>query len=127
MLGKAGRKALTKYWGMRPEEIAEREGIEIQESDNMPGRFDDVIVSGTIFLPRGLLTPEKRWRIAHCLGHHFMHNGNQVWCHDNSGVYRPKQEHQANVFAACLLTGREYDTPWSQEELQAVKVGRLRR
>ena len=124
MLGATAKAALGKYKGMRPEEVAERERIDVLEVAGMPGRFADVFIFSTIFLPTGLPRSQWRWRIAHCLGHWFLHEGNQIWCHDNHCLFRPKQEGQAEAFAACLLTGMDDNRGWTPDELQAVKAGR---
>jgi len=36
--------------------------------------------------------------------------------------FRPKQERQADVFAACLLTGIEPD--WTADEIRDIRAGR---
>lgn len=127
MLSKSTITVLRKYRGMKPEEIAEREGIEVREISGLE-HFDDAIVGKTIFISGNLLTVQKRWRIAHCLGHYFMkHDGNQFWFVTNSCSFRPKQEAQADTFAACLITGMDADFPWTREDIRAVKAGRVRR
>jgi len=105
---------------MRPQEAAEKEGLEIIECW-MPSRFDDVIFFDTIFLPTGLSGPERRWRVAHCLGHYLMHDGNQIWCQENRIRFRPKQEREADVFAACLLSCFDWEHPWTDDELWEVR------
>jgi len=88
---------------MSPEEIAELEGIEIVEVSDMPGRFADVYCLDTIVLPKGLPRVERQLRIAHCLGHHRLHDGNQVWLMAQGlNSWRDKQEAQAWEFALCL-------------------------
>ena len=49
--------------------------------------------------------------IAHSLGHHFMHDGNQVWLRGHDAVWNRKQEHQAEEFAA-FLTIPEAEEPY---------------
>lgn len=98
------RKILQHYIGLTPEEIAEREGIEIKEDDAIKC-VGDVLISidniSVILIPSDISTYEKRRRIAHCLGHHFMqHKGNQIIMPKHE---RRKQEKEANSFAVILL------------------------
>ena len=67
----------------------------------MPDRILDLLVGKTIFIPTGLMPLERAWRVAHCLGHYFLHSGNQVWCDSRSRALRMRQEHQADAFAAA--------------------------
>lgn len=56
---------------------------------------------------------ERRRHIAHALGHHLMHRGNQLAFRDWQEASRWKQERQADEFAAHLLM--------SGQELEKVK------
>ena len=49
--------------------------------------------------------PFVRWCLAHCLGHHFMHHGNQLKMKDQTVLIQKRllQEAEAESFAAYLL------------------------
>jgi len=57
----------------------------------------------TIFLSPDLDKTGRQQAIAHCLGHYFLHDGNQIWFSRHGNLSRSKQEGQANEFAAWLL------------------------
>ncbi len=84
----------------------------------MPDRILDLLVGKTIFIPTGLMPLERAWRVAHCLGHYFLHSGNQVWCDSRSRALRMRQEHQADAFAAALLTISPEMRRWTARELK---------
>jgi Zn-dependent peptidase ImmA (M78 family) len=90
------------FAGKLPSEIAELEGLAIIQMW-MPERFRDMYCLDTIVLPKVLSRYEAEIRIAHCLGHHFLHDGNQVWFEAVDFMWRDKQEGEANEFAAWLL------------------------
>ena len=82
--------------------IVEKEGLQVRTRHPWPARFEDCYVRPIIFVPRGLSSPDFRTRVAHCLGHHFMHTGNQVWMRGFDATWSAKQERQADEFAAWL-------------------------
>ena len=82
--------------------LVRQEGLEVRTRDPWQARCDDAYVYPIIFVPKGLHATEFRTRVAHCLGHHFMHAGNQVWLTGFDGVWSAKQERQAEEFAAWL-------------------------
>ncbi len=90
--------------GLLPSQIAEAEGIDVVEVEDMPRRIGDMYALGTMVLPAGLPRPERELRIAHCLGHHFQHSGNQVWFQVLGIWFRGKQEWEADEFAAWLVS-----------------------
>ncbi len=97
------RDALRKYEGKEPENIAEAEGLEILEVDDMPPRIGDMLCLRTIIIRRGLSPAERRWRIAHCLGHHFLHQGNGGNRKHSRIILNPTEEREADVFAGYLI------------------------
>ncbi|MFC2000427.1 ImmA/IrrE family metallo-endopeptidase [Chloroflexota bacterium] len=78
----------------------------------MSARFKDALIHRTIFLPEGLEPPDRQWRIAYCLGHLFLHEGNQLL----QAADRPKQEREADLVATYLMKGipmlMDIDTLW---------------
>ena len=55
-----------------------------------------------VLIPRDLTAAERRTRIAHALGHHFLHVGNQLWLRGLDRLWNGKLERQAEEFAAYL-------------------------
>ena len=67
-----------------------------------------------IVVRRDLTRRWKRWYMAHCLGHHFLHAGNQLWLRKKDEWWWRRQEREADEFAAYLLM--------PEEELRKLKV-----
>ena len=64
-----------------------------------------------IGIARGLDLRERRHLIAHALGHHLMHCGNQLSFHGQQQVQRSRQEREAEEFAAhVLMPEKELET-----------------
>ncbi|MFH0769006.1 MAG: hypothetical protein V1932_05520 [Chloroflexota bacterium] len=59
------------------EDIATREGLKITDWPLLPP-VDEVKVGRSIGLRKGLSDNWRRWDIAHALGHHLLHHGNQL-------------------------------------------------
>ena len=64
---------------------------------------------GTIFIPHHVTIGEQRAKVAHTLGHHFLHVGNQHWLWQRDWVWAARQEHQAEEFAAWLTVPASED------------------
>lgn len=63
-----------------------------------------------IGIAQGLSSRDRRHLIAHALGHHLMHCGNQLSFHGQQQVNRSRQEREAEAYAAHLLMpGQELD------------------
>ena len=85
-------------------EIIQAEGLTIARLDFGGARFREFYVNGIIFLPLDSESvAEERSSLAHALGHHFMHIGNQVWMRGLGSMWSWKQERQAEEFAAWFL------------------------
>ncbi len=59
------------------EDIARREGLKITDWPLLPP-VEEVKVGRSIGLRKGLSREWRRWDIAHALGHHLLHHGNQL-------------------------------------------------
>ena len=82
--------------------ICKAEGLVVKTRHPWLARFDDTYVYPHIFVPRHLPPPKFRTLVAHSLGHHFLHNINQVWLRGFDRIWSWKQEHQAEELAAWL-------------------------
>ena len=108
------RELLAHYPGPVPvdvEGIAEGEGLEVVEWRLHV--MEEMFLWPCIAVQRGLSQAWRRWVIAHALGHHLLHRGNQLWFRRHDDVMRRRQEVQAEQFAAWLLMPQD-------------EVGRLR-
>ena len=85
------------------ESVVEAEGLIVETRHPWKGNFQDLYVYPHIFVPRGLSAAELRSRVAHCLDHHFLHPGNQIWMRGLDRAWSWKMEYQAEEFAAWLL------------------------
>ena len=96
-------EVVERYGGNSLKEIAWGERIAVRELSPWTGRFQDIFVNNVIFVPPRISIRHRRVLVAHCLGHHFMHAGNQAWLRGFDSIWSAKQEHQAEEFAAFLL------------------------
>lgn len=72
--------------------------------DDVPGDGLESIIGRLIRLKQGLDSRERRWMLAHALGHHFQHKPGVLYFYRISYDWEPPQEDwQADVFAAHLL------------------------
>ena len=115
MSGKAVAKRIRKAFGTNePEVIAQREGLEVMTT-YLPQRWWDILLWEYVAIRDDLSPQWRRWCLAHCLGHHFMHHGNQLRLKDRADLIyeRRMQEAEAESFAAWLLI--------PEEELEGLK------
>ena len=85
-------------------DVIRAEGLSIARLDFGGARFREFYVNGVIFLPLETESEaEERSSLAHALGHHFLHMGNQVWMRGLGSMWSWKQERQAEEFAAWFL------------------------
>ena len=111
MFGKEMAKRLHKgFKGLSfpidMELIAVEKGLIIKDWPFLPP-VEEVKVGRWIGLKEGLSGRWRRWNIAHALGHHLMHKGNQLSFRQWQASIKWKQERQANEFAAYFLMPEE--------------------
>ena len=93
-----------------PYEVMLAENLSIARLDFGRARFREFSVNGVIFLPLSVgSSADERSDVAHALGHHFLHVGNQVWMRGFDSMWNWKQERQAEEFAAWLLIPESED------------------
>ena len=102
--------------------IVKAEGLRVETRYPWRARFDDILVYPLILIPRGLSPAQYRTRIAHSLGHHLLHDGNQAWLRGFDRIWSWKQEYQAEEFAAWLTIPESEDV-----ELAYMSVGEAAR
>ncbi len=83
--------------------LVEQEGLVVKTRHPWEGSFEDAYVHPVIYVPKYLASAEFRSRVAHCLGHHFLHPANQVWLRGFDRIWSWKCEYQAEEFAAWIL------------------------
>ena len=105
MLGRdKAAEAISEYGSNDLHEVIRAEGLSIARLDFGEARFREFYVNGVIFLPLETESvAEERSSLAHALGHHFLHVGNQVWMRGMGSRWSWKQERQAEEFAAWFL------------------------
>ena len=87
------------------EDIAKREGLTVTIWPLLPP-VEEVKVGRNIGLTEGLSSEWRRWDIAHALGHHLLHRGNQlVFC---SRSDRGKSTKQTNLRLISLCLTRNF-------------------
>ena len=91
--------------------IVKAEGLRVETRHPWRVRFDDLLIYPLILVPRDLSPADYRTRVAHSLGHHFLHDGNQAWLRGFDRIWSWKQEYQAEEFAAWV-TMPESEDPW---------------
>lgn len=105
MLGKNKAAEIIREYGSNDlYEVIRSEGLSIARLDFGGARFREFSVNGVIFLPLETESEaEERSCLAHALGHHFLHVGNQVWMRGLDSIWSWKLERQAEKFAAWFL------------------------
>lgn len=115
MSGKAAAGRIRQVFATNdPELIAEREGLQVMIIP-LPLRWWDILLWDFVAIRDDISLPWRRWCLAHCLGHHFMHHGNQLRLTERDDLIHKRrlQEAQAESFAGWLLV--------PEEELEALK------
>ena len=102
--------------------IVKAQGLVVEILHPWEARFEDTYFYPCIFVPKDLSPAAFRTRVAHSLGHHFLHGGNQAWLRGFDRIWSWKQEHQAEEFAAWM-TIPESEDPW----LDYLSVGEVAR
>lgn len=96
--------------GRNPYEVARRLGFRVFYEE-LPGGCEEMVLPDLKLL---FLRPENREHrhrhrtarlVAHALGHHFLHTGNQVYADPLPGDHFARHEKQAEAFAYTLLFG----------------------
>ena len=124
MLGReVARHVIEEHGSSDPEAIVKAEGLEVCSIPLWKARFQEFFVEPLILIPRGIDNRRRRTLVAHSLGHHFMHVGNQIWFRGIDRIWNRRQEHQAEEFAAYLIIP-EGDEVWLPNLLDA-EVARM--
>ena len=111
MIGKeTAARTIQRFGALDPEAIAGREELPVATLDLGSTRFRELFVPPVIFVPVDYTPVERRSLLAHALGHHYLHDCNQLWLRGFDRIWNWKQERQAEEFAAWLLIP-EGDTP----------------
>ena len=104
MIGReAAARLIAKHKTSDLRTLVSKEGLVVKPRYPWNARFEEAFVYPFIFVPRSLSRPTFRSRVAHALGHHLLHAGNQVWMRGFNRIWNLKQEHQAQEFASYLL------------------------
>ena len=105
MLGRRkAAEAIREHGSNDLHEVIRAEGLSVARLDFGRARFREFFVNGVIFLPLETESEaEERSNLAHALGHHFLHVGNQIWMRGFGSMWSWKQERQAEEFAAWFL------------------------
>jgi hypothetical protein len=96
MIGRdAATRVIAKHGTSDFKKIVKAEGLVVKTLHPWRARYEDAYVYPHIFVPRHLPASQFRTLVAHSLGHHFLHDGNQVWLRGFDRIWSWKQEHQA--------------------------------
>jgi Zn-dependent peptidase ImmA (M78 family) len=121
MIGKeTAAKTIQRLGTFDPEAIVGQEGLPVATLDLRSTRFRELFVPPVIFIPVDCTPVERRSLLAHALGHHYLHDCNQLWLRGFDRIWNWKQERQVEEFAAWLLIP-EGDTP----ELVGLTIGEV--
>ena len=92
-------------------EIASMLGLRVDEWPLPPSELHEVFVKDCIGVSTGVNDADKRWAIAHGIGHHILSTGNQVWLRAHTGL-ADKLEAQVENFTYHLLV--DHREAWRQ-------------
>jgi len=127
MSGKAVARRIRKAFNTNdPEVIAEKEGLDVL-AVSLPQRWWDILLWEFVAIRDDVSLPWRRWCLAHCLGHHFMHHGNQLRLTEWADLIceRRLQEAEAESFAAWLLIPEEELKTLRQAEGENLDIWRI--
>lgn len=103
-------KLVEKYYQDPPIDvrlIAEKEGFNIQETEDFDDDLDGILANKTIYIRKSMPEVRKRFTIGHELGHGLMHRKNHKFkglrFHGQYTTEEQKKEKEANLFASNLL------------------------
>ena len=92
--------------------VAELLGLRVDEWPLPARELHEVFIKDSIGVSTEVGEADKRWAIAHGIGHRILHStGNQVWLRANTGL-SDKLEAQAEQFAYHLLI--DPDEAWDE-------------
>ena len=99
-----GRR-LRRHFGyegrVEVDDLAEALGLEVLAWP-LAGRVQEVLMEGVVAIGDDLGPQERRWAVAHAIGHHLLHSGNLVYLR-LATLLVPKLEREADDFAYGLL------------------------
>ena len=87
---------------MNAKEIAERMGLDVFSWPLPSDEIHETMVGRSMAVSHDLNDQERRWAIAHGIGHRVLHPGNQIWLRSRTGLAIPF-EREAEDFAYGLL------------------------
>ena len=88
------------------EDVADRLGISVAVREFRGQKVQEITIGKYIAVRSDLKYRERRWAIAHGIGHVLLHReGNHVWLHTKQGRSRSQHEREAEAFAHELLVG----------------------
>lgn len=80
------------------------EGVELELVEQpLPTGTAEILKPGILIIAANLPRAERRWAIAHGLGHHILDHGGDQTALDQ--IWRWHQEREADIFAGFLLFG----------------------
>ena len=119
------RRACRASGRVAIEEAVNLLGMQIDGRRFRGVKLDEIAYRGNIAIGGHLSEPERRWAIAHAIGHRVLHTkGNQVWLRTCTQL-SDKLEAQAEQFAYHLLVdvAEAWDEGLEAEEEIAVHFG----
>ena len=106
------RRACRASGRVAIEEVVNLLGMQIDGRRFRGVNLDEIAYRGNIAIGGHLSEPERRWAIAHAIGHRVLHTkGNQVWLRTCTQL-PDKLEAQAEQFAYHLLI--DLDEAWDE-------------
>lgn len=94
---------IEEYSTNNPFEIAEKLNIVILYHE-LPDKLKGYRIDNLVILNKKLTYKEKKWVLAHELGHYFIHDYISIGnCFKNELLIKEKYERQADIFASELL------------------------
>ena len=101
-------------------EVAQLLGLRVYERDLPIEELDEIFARDSIAVATKLDDAERRWAIAHGIGHCVMHqDANDLWLRAHTLLY-DKSENQAEQFALHLLVDLEEGRAEGLETIQEI-------
>ncbi len=99
--GREMRSRLGIEGAVDPEAVAADVGVALIDWP-FKSEVEELKLPDTIFIAERLGPKDRRWAVAHALGHHVLHDGNHLWLRSSTQL-ASKYEREAEAFAYGLL------------------------
>ena len=100
------RRSCRASGRLNVDDLAQLLGLEVDRRQFRVKEVEEIVVGSSVAVSDHLDDPERRWAMAHAIGHRVLHGSNHVWLRTCTQLPE-KLEAQAERFAYYLLVDGE--------------------